>query len=29
MVIERVRRRRIERVFFERVQTPAGSVAAL
>jgi CBS domain containing-hemolysin-like protein len=27
MVIERVRRRRIERVYFERVQTPASSTA--
>jgi len=25
IVIERVRRRRIERVYFERVQTPVGS----
>ena len=29
MVIERVRRRRIERVYFERVQTPAGSAAVV
>jgi len=29
MVVERVRRRRIERVYFERVQTPAGSAAAI
>jgi putative hemolysin len=27
MVVERVRRRRIERVYFERVQTPVGSTA--
>jgi putative hemolysin len=27
MVVERVRRRRIERVYFERVQTPVGSAA--
>jgi putative hemolysin len=27
MVVERVRRRRIERVYFERVQTPIGSAA--
>ncbi len=29
MVIERVRRRRIERVYFERVLTPVGSTAAI